>query len=80
MVGVGIYSEIMEGIEMIISRNYGRRLVREGKARIEGLTADPGLWPNGVSYVILQRLDYRGRGYHWFDHYPATARDEKELG
>lgn len=51
---------------MIISKKYAQRLVREGKARIEGRTTTGPYWgcDTGEVYVIVTRLDKQDT-----DHY-----------
>ena len=52
---------------MIITRKYAMRLVREGKARIDGRTTDQARWSdcdNGKTYRIVERLDVQRT-----DHY-----------
>jgi hypothetical protein len=45
---------------MIISKKYAQKLVREGKATIEGRTTDQPRWEDrhtGKTYVIVTRHD-----------------------
>jgi hypothetical protein len=53
-------------MSMIISKKYAQRLVREGKARIEGRTTTGPYWgcDTGEVYVIVTRLDKQDT-----DHY-----------
>lgn len=60
---------------MIISRDYGRRLVRAGRAHEVGLTCTGARWPEGEHQVIIYRRDDPTRT----DHYPATPGDEARL-
>ena len=45
---------------MIITKNYAKKLVRQGKAKIEGRTTDQARWQDrhqGTTYVIVTRYD-----------------------
>lgn len=57
---------------MIITRQYAQRLIRQGKARTNGMTTGGDKWPNEPHYVIVDRLDK-----HRVDHYLAQPTDYK---
>ena len=45
---------------MIITKNYAKRLIRRGKARVNGHTTTANSWPersNGRTYAIISRPD-----------------------
>jgi len=67
---------------MVLTRPYARSLVRKGQAREVGMTCDPGPWPLGAHYVILDRypVPSRRRVHYRVDHYLATEADHKRLG
>ena len=55
---------------MIISKRYAQKLVREGKATIEGRTTTGNYWGDsiGTIYTIVIRHDLQRT-----DHYKVTA-------
>jgi hypothetical protein len=57
-----------------LSRDYVRRMVRDGQAVEVGLTCSGARWPEGTHYVIVN-IPSR----HTVAHYEATDRDEERL-
>ena len=64
----GNHAATMEGREMIITKKYAKRLVREGKAKLEdGQVTDQARWQErymGKVYQIVTRYDLQRT-----DHY-----------
>ena len=61
--------QVPKEIIMIITRNHGLKLIRQGAIAI-GLTCNGARWPLGSIFVILDCLDTQ-RTYH----FPATEAD-----
>ena len=54
---------------MIITREYGKKLVGRSKAIIIGMTCTGNYWPAGDHYVIINRIDIK-RTDHYLAKYP----------
>ena len=55
---------------MIITKKYARKLVKAGKAKIDGRTTDQPTWEQrygGKTYVVVQRYDLQRTDHYEVD-------------